>query len=122
MATTTVTRCTSCAASCRYYKDWIIDNEVTFGAINSKHGVIEFVSQGDNPVGLAAPTLAVRGGSLLIAYSYSGPFNVPMSNGGIKAYPGKRRGAGVVVHRRCANMHSQLMLVTGCGTTSRRRS
>lgn len=74
--------------SCRYYKDWIIDNDITFGAINSKHGVIEFVSQGENPVGLAAPALAVRGGSMLITYSYSGPFNVPSSNGGIRAYPG----------------------------------
>lgn len=75
----------------RYYKDWVIDNEVTFGAINSKHGVIEFVSQGDNPVGLAAPSVAVRGGSMLIAFSYSGPYNVPMTNGGIKAYPGAQR-------------------------------
>lgn len=74
--------------ACRYYKDWIIDNDITFGAINSKHGVIEFVSQGENPVGLAAPALAVRGGSMLITYSYSGPFNVPSSNGGIRAYPG----------------------------------
>lgn len=75
----------------RYYKDWIIDNDITFGAINSKHGVIEFVSQGDNPVGLAAPALAVRGGSMLITYSFSGPFNIPLSNGGIRAYPGKKQ-------------------------------
>jgi hypothetical protein len=74
---------------CRYYKDWIVDNSITFGAINSKHGVIEFVSQGDNPVGLAAPAVAVRGGSMLITYSYSGPFNVPTTNGGIRAFPGR---------------------------------
>lgn len=81
--------CTWCVLYCRYYKDWIVDNSVTFGAINSKHGVTEFVSQGDNPVGLAAPAVAVRGGSMLITYSYSGPFNVPTTNGGIRAFPGR---------------------------------
>lgn len=75
----------------RYYKDWIIDNDITFGAINSKHGVIEFVTQGDNPVGIAAPALAVRGGSMLITYSYSGPYSIPLSNGGIRAFPGGSR-------------------------------
>lgn len=75
----------------RYYKDWIIDNDITFGAVNSKHGVIEFVTQGDNPVGIAAPALAVRGGSMLITYSYSGPYSIPLSNGGIRAFPGGSR-------------------------------
>lgn len=57
----------------------------------SRKGVIEFASKPQaNPVGLAFPQVAVRGSTMLIVYSYSGPYGAPDGQGGVLAYPGAR--------------------------------
>eukprot|EP00775_Hariotina_reticulata_P007431 gene7431-7640_t len=74
---------------CKFYKEWSSDNTITFGTVVSRRGVIEFASTPQaNPVGLAFPQVAVRGGTMLIVYSYSGPYGAPDGQGGVLAYPG----------------------------------
>ncbi|KAF8065468.1 hypothetical protein HT031_003069 [Scenedesmus sp. PABB004] len=73
---------------CKYYKDWAIDNEITFGAIVSRRGVLEYVTNQANPVGVAYPAVAVVGGSMLVIFSFSGPAGLPDTDGAPLAYPG----------------------------------
>lgn len=82
---------------CKYYKDWQYDNTVTFGALVSRRGVLDYVTNQANPVGVAYPQVAVVGGSMLIVYSFSGPLGIPDSQGAPKAYPGEVRCSGLAV-------------------------
>lgn len=72
---------------CKYYRDWHRDTKITFGVLVSRRGVIDQATlNGDNPLGLAFPAVAVREGSALVVYSYSGPHRVPGT--GAMAFPG----------------------------------
>ncbi|WIA36785.1 hypothetical protein OEZ86_008040 [Tetradesmus obliquus] len=74
---------------CKYYKDWNADNRVTFGAIVSRRGVLDYITNQQNPVGLAHPQVAVVGGLMLVVYSFSGPLGLPgVMDQSIRAYPG----------------------------------
>jgi hypothetical protein len=73
---------------CKYYSNWAADNTVTFGAVISNSGVLEFTERaGLDPVGLAFPQVAVRGNNMSITYSFAGTRNTP-DGSGTPAYPG----------------------------------
>jgi hypothetical protein len=71
-------------------QDWNTDNRITFGAIVSRRGVLDYITNQQNPVGLAYPQVAVVGGVMLVVYSFSGPLGLPGGavDQSIRAYPG----------------------------------
>jgi hypothetical protein len=74
---------------CKYYSNWAADNDITFGAIVSNSGVLDFAARSkSDPVGLAFPQVAVRGNNMLITYSYAGLRQTP-DGSGTPAYPGE---------------------------------
>ncbi|WIA21393.1 hypothetical protein OEZ85_000609 [Tetradesmus obliquus] len=73
---------------CKYYSNWAADNTITFGAVVSNSGVLDFAARAkSDPVGLAFPQVAVRGNNMLITYSYAGIRYLP-DGSGTPAYPG----------------------------------
>jgi hypothetical protein len=66
-----------------------LDNTITFGVVVSRRGVLQYITEQDNPVGVAYPQVAVVGGAMLVVYSFSGPKGIPDSNGVPLAYPGQ---------------------------------
>ena len=85
---------------CRFRHRWNVRNTVTLLATVVKSGVITYGSgagEEASPLGLAYPQVAVRGGTMLVTYTYSSYANVPdalqgVTTTGVPAYPGERRG------------------------------
>jgi hypothetical protein len=80
---------------CRFRKNWNERNKVTLLATVVKSGVITYGSaatEAENPLGLAYPQVAVRGGTMLITYTYCSYTNIPVLPGvrftDVPAYPG----------------------------------
>jgi hypothetical protein len=82
---------------CKYYRDWHVDNRVTFGVIVARRGVLDHATSANlagNAIGLAFPQVVVRDGSALLVYSFSGPGGIPGATH-LPAYPGVwERGRG----------------------------
>jgi hypothetical protein len=81
--------------SCRVKADWNVRNTVTLLATVVKAGVITHGSAAGEqaaPLGLAYPQVAVRGGTMLVTFTYSSYANVPKvpgaENTGVPAFPG----------------------------------
>jgi len=68
--------------TCRFKANWNVRNTVTLLATIVKVGVITHGSASDqlgSPLGLAYPQVAVRGGTMLVTYTYSSYVNLPSS-------------------------------------------
>ena len=75
---------------CKLYNNWSEDNEVSLGVVMKAKGVIEYATPTvafTNPMGLAYPQVAVRGGTMLVVYSFAGPYNITYTN--FPAFPGE---------------------------------
>jgi hypothetical protein len=75
---------------CKLYNNWSEDNEVSLGVVMKAKGVIEYATPQvafTNPIGLAYPQVAVRGGTMLVVYSFAGPYNITFTN--FPAFPGE---------------------------------
>jgi hypothetical protein len=84
---------------CRFRADWNVRNTVTLLATVVKSGVISYgsaASEADAPLGLAYPQVAVRGGTMLVTYTYSSSANMPAVPGvrfaDVPAYAGEGKG------------------------------
>jgi len=72
---------------CRFRNDWNVRNSVTLLATVIKSGVLTYgsaSSQVGYPLGLAYPQVAVRGGTMLITYTYSSYGNLDNTITGVK--------------------------------------